>query len=105
MREISAEQRVYKRNGKCPARKAALVTTSCFERTRRNNMTPEQVMAQAAEKAANAPIPAPPNPEKVLKTDRDIVAKMVGHLHVAATTLLEGRIPTAEKIKHQIKKI
>jgi hypothetical protein len=68
-------------------------------------MTPEQVMAQAAEKPANAPIPAPPNPEKVLKTDRDIVAKMVGHLHVAATTLLEGRIPTAEKIKHQIKKI
>jgi hypothetical protein len=68
-------------------------------------MTPEQVMTQAADKAADMPIPAPPSPEKVLKTDRDIVAKMVGHLHVAATTLLEGKIPTAEKIKHQIKKI
>ena len=68
-------------------------------------MTPEQAMGQAADKPANMPIPAPPSPEKVLKTDRDIVARIVGHLHVAATTLLEGKIPTAEKIKHEIKKI
>ena len=68
-------------------------------------MTPEHAMELAAEREANKPIPAPPSPEKVLKTDRDVVGKIVGHLHVAATTLLEGKIPTAEKIKHEIKKI
>jgi hypothetical protein len=106
MPEISGQRRVDKRNGNIPhERESGLVTISCFERTRRNNMTPERAMELAAEKAANMPIPAPPSPEKVLKTDRDIVGKIVGHLHVAATTLLEGRIPTAEKIKHEIKKI
>jgi hypothetical protein len=68
-------------------------------------MTALLAMESATTQSGNMSIPAPPSAEKVQRTDRDIVAKMVGHLHIAATTLTEGRISTGEKIKHEIKKI
>jgi hypothetical protein len=43
--------------------------------------------------------------EQIARIDRKIVPRILGHLHIAAETLLEGRISTAEKIKHGMKKL
>lgn len=64
-----------------------------------------QIAIESATAAPKTAIPAPPSAASVMRSDRDIVGKLSGHLFIAAKILLEGKVSTAEKIKHEIRKI
>lgn len=55
--------------------------------------------------AANTKAPKGVDAEKTLRTDCEIVGRIVGHLHVAARILVEGKVSTIEKIKHEMQRI
>jgi hypothetical protein len=54
---------------------------------------------------ATRPTPTHPMVPNRARTDREAFGRIVGHLHMAARTLLEGKITTIEKMRHEIRKI
>ncbi len=54
---------------------------------------------------ASRPAPTQPIVPNRARTDREAFGRIVGHLHMAARTLLEGKITTVEKMRHEIRKI
>jgi hypothetical protein len=54
---------------------------------------------------ATTPAPAQPVVPNRARTDREAFGRIVGHLHMAARTLLEGKITTLEKMRHEIRKM
>src|SRR5271165_6246847 len=50
-------------------------------------------------------IPPPSTSTRAMSLDRGIVGKLVGHLYIAADTLLKGRLITLEEMRHEVRNI
>ena len=50
-------------------------------------------------------IPPPSASTRAMSVDRGIAGKLVGHLYIAANTLLKGRLITMEEMRHEVRYI
>ena len=49
--------------------------------------------------------PPPSTSTRAMSVDRGIAGKLVGHLYIAANTLLKGRLITMEEMRHEVRNI